>query len=85
MVHWHVTVYIMFVYCTCMKACMQKKKKKKIEGDNFLTLLIVNYITLLLLYDYTINTFIFIFPYLCGLPHSAPFHVLPTNTTLNIS
>ena len=64
---------------------MQKKKKKKIEGDNFLTLLIVNYITLLLLYDYTINTFIFIFPYLCGLPHSAPFHVLPTNTTLNIS
>ena len=67
---------------------MQKKKinkKEKIEGDNFLSLLIVNYITLLLLYDYTINTFIFIFPYVCGLLHSAPFLVLPTNTTLNIS
>ena len=31
MVHWHVTVYIMFAYCSSMKACMQKKKKKKIN------------------------------------------------------
>ena len=37
MAQWHVTVYIMFVYFTFMKVCMQKKKKKR---NNFLSLLL---------------------------------------------
>ena len=52
MVHWHVIVYIMFVYCTYMNACMQKKKrnKKKFEEKEFLNLLLIT----LLHYSYMI-------------------------------
>ena len=91
MVHWHVTVFVMFVYYTCMKACMRKKKEKKnLKKNNFwaywllITLLHYCYmiIWLYLIQFLTINTFIFMFPYLCGLLYSAPFHVLPTNTTI---
>ena len=43
MAQWHVIVYIMFVYCTFMKVCMQKKKKEKEFAEP-----IVKYITSLL-------------------------------------
>ena len=55
MVHWHITVFIMFVYYTSMKRVCDKRKKKKFKEEEFLSLLIVNYIIPLLLYDYMIK------------------------------
>ena len=63
MVHWHVTFYVMSVYCTFMKMCMQnkknkkktkkQKKQKKIE-EKFLSLLLMTLLHYCYrLYDYT--------------------------------
>ena len=43
MVHWHVAFYVMFVYCTFMKVCMQKKKKFEEEFFGLLLMTFFNY------------------------------------------
>ena len=66
-------------------------KKKKIWGRIFqptvndITKLLLGITWLYVTQFLTINTFVFMFPYPCGLVQSTPLHELPTNTTLNIS
>ena len=54
MVHWHVTFYVMFVYYTFMKVCMQNKTTTKKIEEEFLSLLLMTLLDYCYrLHDYT--------------------------------